>query len=46
MDCGLGFTEAELQLIRVAITGGTIGVVTLALAFSAKLLKTWLDWRK
>lgn len=47
MDCGLGlgFTEPELALLRVAIEAGAVGVTILGLAFITKLVKEWLDWR-
>jgi hypothetical protein len=46
MDCGIGFTDAELAIIRTAINGGAVGVCALLIAFTSKLLKQWLDWRK
>lgn len=46
MECGLGFTEGELALIRAAIEGGVIGVVILGLAFVAKVISQWLNWRE
>jgi hypothetical protein len=46
MECGLGFTEPELVIIRLAIEGGAVGVAILGLAFIAKLVRQWLDWRE
>jgi hypothetical protein len=46
MECGLGFTEPELVVIRLALTSGLVGVVTLSLAFMTKLVRGWLEWRR
>ena len=45
MECGLGFSEAELALLRMALEAGVVGAVILGLAFIVKLVRQWLDWR-
>ncbi len=47
MDCStLPFSPAELQLFRMAVTGGVVVVATLGTAYVAKLFMTWLSWRR
>lgn len=47
-DCtaGLGFTAEELIGIRTALQAGLYAVVTLGLAFTARLLKRWYDYER
>lgn len=40
------FTEQEVALIRYALEAGLLGVVVLGLAYAARLISQWLDWKK
>ena len=46
MENCLNFSDAELKVISMAITGGVSGVATLGLAYCAKVLYSWLSWRR